>query len=625
MCGITGWFNTSVRKPSAVLLDMCSYIRNRGPDAAGRVVFANGLPSESGEIGLGHARLSIIDLSDRALQPMSDESGNYWIVFNGEIYNFERVRAALLKEYRIDFKSRSDTEVLLYAYIRLRERCLDLLNGMFAFAVLDLGRRELFLARDRIGVKPLYYCAKDGEFVFSSVLKPIVAYFGNTFSFNDSALEEFFIQGYIGRNRSIADGIAQLPAGHWMRVSATGKVEKKRYWRIERDSIPSARWSARNPDRLVTTLNDALAESVRLRLVSDVPLGVFLSGGIDSALVAALAVKQSHGPVDTFTIGFSDPRYDESGYAAAIARRLGTRHHELIIGENDFMNVLGYFFDAFDEPFADESGIPTLLLSQFARKTITVALSGDGGDEQYFGYTRYDHLRRLRLYYGLPGYLRRILGALVPADLFDFDAHVKIQSLRYGTFLESRCNLANPLPALPFALERGRTGILPGREIGGIPQETEWMLHDFLGYMPDDVLAKVDRASMRFGLEVRNPLLDHTFAEHSFYTVPQAVKTAAEKKHLLRSMLALHIPAELFDRPKKGFDIPLRQWVNGALHDEIASLLGTATGLERLFRMAAVRRLFNDKKFMGTKYGSLFFWRIFVFLKWERNITRSAA
>ncbi|HUI93289.1 MAG TPA: asparagine synthase (glutamine-hydrolyzing) [Chitinivibrionales bacterium] len=623
MCGIAGWFNASVRRPSALLLDMCKHIKNRGPDATGARVFAAGVPSDAGEIGLGHTRLSIIDLSERALQPMADATGRYWIVFNGEIYNFESVRETLLGRHRIDFKSRSDTEVLLYAYIHMGEKCLDLFDGMFAFAVVDLVKKELFLARDRVGVKPLYYCSKNGEFVFSSVLKPIVTYFGNGFSINDAAMEEFFVRGYIGGEATIAEGVLRLTPGHWMRVFADGRVEKKCWWRIEQEKIPAPDFPC-DEAAVLRTLGDTLSAAVRLRLISDVPLGVFLSGGIDSALVASLAAKESKEQISTFTIGFTDPRFDESESAAAIAAHLGTRHRRLVIGEKDFMDVLGYFSDAFDEPFADESAIPTLLLSRFARENITVALSGDGGDEQYFGYTRYDHLRKLKRLYGLPRWLRQLPGALLPRGLFNFDTLVKLQSLRYRSFLDCRQNLANPLPAVPFALDRGNGGVIAGVKTGRVPEETEWMLWDFLGYMPDDVLVKVDRASMRFGLEVRNPLLDHGFVEHSYYTVPQALKTSHGKKYLLKKMLGRHVPEALFDRPKKGFDIPLRHWVNHALHDEIASRLERPSGLERLFAMGAVKKLFHDQKFLGTKYGSFLFWRIYVFLKWEENFAGRA-
>jgi asparagine synthase (glutamine-hydrolysing) len=553
---------------------MCACLKHRGPDASGAQVFNRALSAPEGLIGMGHRRLSIIDLSENARQPMKDETGRYVIVFNGEIYNFKEIKAILIKRYPIDFASRSDTEVLLYAFIHLREKCLDLLNGMFAFAIVDLIKNELFLARDRMGVKPLYYYCKNGEFAFASIPRALFEYLSQSFAINTPAFNEYFIQGYIGGTKSIARDVHQLAPGHWMKIAADGVIENRRFWDLNPDAIREIETASVDNSELSSELGSLLSDSIKLRLVSDVPIGVFLSGGIDSTLVAALACKESISPVKTFTVGFQEKLYDESAFAKSIAQWLRTEHHELIVGEKDFLAILPYFNDAFDEPFADESAIPTLILSKFAREKITVALSGDGGDEQYFGYTKYDHLRRLQRIYSVPFFLRGSFLSMLPKKLFNFDTRIKLQSLCYRTHAECINNLVNPFTVLPD-LHNGNIGALMegNQTLPGLASENQWMIKDFKGYMTEDVLTKVDRASMRFGLEVRTPLLDYRFVQGSFYNVPLALKRRGEKKKILKKMLEPYVPKDLFERPKMGFAIPLKQWINGALNEEIAALL----------------------------------------------------
>ncbi len=621
MCGIAGWFNRKKTHSYYDLMKMCACLEHRGPDAFGTLVLNQFLPASDGVIGMGHRRLSIIDLSEDARQPMIDKTGKYAIVFNGEIYNFMQIKVELAKQYHVTFANRSDTEVLLYAYIHLREKCLELLNGMFAFAIIDFNKNELFLARDRMGVKPLYYYSMNGEFVFASVPWAILSYLNMKFTINESAIYEYFIQGYIGGGKSIAADIHQLAPGHWMKINSDGEVENQGYWDLKVEQIKGAELKIDDRKKLIPALSTLLADAVRLRLISDVPIGVFLSGGIDSTLIAALACKESAEQVKTFTIGFNEKRFDESSFAKRIAQWLHTEHHELIIGEKDFLSILPQFHDAFDEPFADESAIPMLILSRFARGKITVALSGDGGDEQYFGYTKYDHLQRLHTVYSIPYFLRRLFVSLIPKKALNFDTKIKLQSIGYKNIDECVGNIVNCFTVLDgIAIDNKRALIRRELPSADMPLENRWMINDFKGYMWEDVLTKVDRASMRFGLEVRTPLLDYRFVQCSFYDVPLAQKIKREKKSLLKGMLEAFVPREFFERRKMGFGVPLKQWVNGTLQEEIAALIEQPTILEIFFRMKTLEKLFHDRKFVLTKYGSTLFWRLYVFRKWEEKL-----
>jgi asparagine synthase (glutamine-hydrolysing) len=629
MCGITGWFNRTAKKQTSILSEMCSLIAHRGPNCSFQKVFDNGeeRPGEKNEgtIGLGHTRLSIIDLSSDGNQPMSDNSSRYWIVFNGEIYNYRELKKNLLSHH-IKFKGNSDTEVLLYLYILKKEKCVSELNGIFAFAIVDLDNNEMFLARDRLGVKPLYFYYAHDQFVFGSELKPIYRYLTDRFEINNDAIVEFFKKGYIGDNRTIAKNIFKLPPAAWIKINHEGDMVCKKYWEVDLKRVTKmqAMENYTSEGKILQNVKNTIQAAVRRQLVSDVPLGTFLSGGIDSSLVSAFAAKEVAGQLNTFSIGFNEPEFDESGFAKTIARHLGAKHHELILGENDFLKLIETLPEMFDEPFADSSAIPTLALARFTREKITVALSGDGGDEQFWGYTRYDHMKKIAALYRVPSMLRRLFSSLILPEIFGMDLSHKIKILAYENKYIANDNLSNSL----LSLRKSYNGIAefdtsPNDAMKSLGFENFLMIKDLCDYMIDDVLAKVDRASMHCGLEVRVPLLDHIVIENSFYEVPLFYKTNFSKKYILKTILKDFIPESLFERPKMGFGIPLQKWVNNDLYPAIEAKLMEKSVLDVFFNKKNLKKAFYNEKIVNTKFGAEFFWRVFMFLSWENRYMKA--
>jgi asparagine synthase (glutamine-hydrolysing) len=619
MCGISGWFSSNKSYHISLLKKMCSHIKHRGPNAEGYVVFLNGNLSEYGNVALGHTRLSIIDLSANGNQPMCDKSKQYWIVYNGEIYNFLEIKQNLLKNFNIEFKSSTDTEVLLYLYMKYKEKCLDFIDGMYAFAIYDSLENKIFMARDRVGKKPLYYYYNNKEIFFGSEFKAVAECLNNSFTLNRESVYEFFSKGYIGKGNTIAQDIYQLKPGHWLCIDLSGNFKIKKYWDINEDLILKNHLPEVDEDAIINQTHELLKGAVKKRLISDVPLGVFLSGGIDSSLVAAIATKVSDGPISTFTVGFRDKKFDESGYARQISKALKTNHNEIILDENDFLSTLDIFFKVYDEPFADESAIPTICLSKFAKEKITVALSGDGGDEQFYGYTTYDYLSKLYCVYKIPYMIRKSIFYLLYKFSPNFDISSKIRSLFYKNFEECKNNLANPIDCIS-----GLTNInIVKSEFTNknyiLDNKNSWMLDDIKNYMVNDVLVKVDRASMHFGLEVRNPLLGYDIVENSFYKIPIQLKVKKQKKYILKKILCKYLDPVFFERPKKGFSVPIKKWINGNIKNQIWQILNEKTILNLLLNVDKLKSLYNNFNFMNTKYGSKLFWRIFVFYKWERN------
>ena len=624
MCGITGWFNKSIPKKRDLLGEMCKLLTRRGPDYSSHVVFERGgegaRANGEGTMGLGHTRLSIIDLSPDGNQPMSDASGRYWVVFNGEIYNFKQLRKVLQSEHGVRFRSSSDTEVLLHSFICFGEKCLGMLNGIFAFAILDTKKEELFLARDRFGVKPLYYYLDNGEFVFGSELKPIYRYLNSNFEIRDDVIVEYFAQGYIGQSRTIADKIFKLPPAEWLLIDAFGKRAQKSYWKIQADPIAKLEggWNKKNLNDLIERTEAKLFKSIQGQLVSDVPIGVFLSGGIDSSLVATLASKVAPDQLNTFSVGFDVEEFDESRYSKQIAGHLKTKHHEIILSENDFLKYVDPLTEAYDEPFADSSAIPTMALSQYVRNTITVALSGDGGDEQFYGYTRYNHLKKMNMVYQFPWWIRKAARLVFRKENTGFDFAHKMAMMTHRNVFVANNNLTNVLPLMGGAFCGKKVYEEANeKELSELSLANYLMLHDLKGYMIDDVLVKVDRASMHYGLEVRVPLLDHEFVENSFYSIPVLAKL--KQKFILKSILAKYLPKEYYERPKKGFGIPLKKWVNKDLRPAIRDALANESVLFRMFDKEKIRKNFADTAISNSKFGAEFFWRFFMFLKWEQR------
>jgi asparagine synthase (glutamine-hydrolysing) len=626
MCGITGWLNKSTPRKRDLLGEMCGLLAHRGPDYSSHKVFRRSgdgvTDSEEGTIGLGHTRLSIIDLSPDGNQPMADATARYWIVFNGEIYNYRELRKRLHNERGVNFKSNSDTEVLLYSFVYYKEKCLDMLNGIFAFAIFDTKKDELFLARDRLGVKPLYYYTDGGEFVFGSELKPIYRYLNSKIEISDDAVIEYFAQGYIGQTRTIANNIFKVLPAEWLLVDATGKIVKNSYWRIDTGAVAKLEGNRKREtlDGLIESTEEKLLKSVRAQLVSDVPIGAFLSGGIDSSLITAMASKVAPGQLNTFTVGFNEKEFDESRFSKRTAEYLNTEHHEIIFSENDFLKYVDCLPEAYDEPFADSSAIPTMALSQYVRNTITVALSGDGGDEQFHGYTRYDHLKKINMAYFFPQWIRKAARLIFRQEYVGFDFAHKIATMTHRNVFAANANLSNVLPLLGNAFHGKKVYEEHNDETRlALCLDNYLMIHDLNNYMIDDVLVKVDRASMRYGLEVRVPLLDHEVVENSFYSIPLSAKLDYPKKFILKTILSKYLPAEYFERPKMGFGIPLQKWVNMDLRPVIRNALESDSVLYRIFDKAKLRNDFSNTTMANSKFGAEFFWRFFMFLKWEQR------
>jgi asparagine synthase (glutamine-hydrolysing) len=578
---------------------MASSLTHRGPDASGSWV------EESAGIAFGHRRLSVIDLSAEGAQPMASTDGRYVISYNGEIYNHARLRTELEKSIRAHFRGHSDTEVMLEA---IRQwgllKAVRQFNGIFAFSLWDAKERKLFLVRDHLGVKPLYYGMSGSRFLFASELKALRAAAGFANRVDRNALALFMRYAYIESPHTIYQGIRKLPAGCILVVDpANPEVAiPTHYWSVRETAETGAMGKrAIRPEDALERLETLLRDSVWLQMVSDVPLGAFLSGGTDSSLVVSLMQKAGASRVKTFTIGFAEAGFDESAEARKVAEHLGTDHTGAVITPADAMAVIPGLPDIYDEPFADPSQIPTFLVSKFAREKVTVALSGDGGDELFGGYQKYRWAEKLwKLARPFPGFLRRIaaagitavppgawdaairaFGPLVPRDIRygspGYRVHKTARVLAGRTPQEMYRNLmshwTDTLRLVPGSVESPVLYDL----VTGWPKgltTTEWMMFaDASSYLPDDGFVKVDRASMACGLEVRVPILDHRIAEFAWTLPPSLRIRNGEGKWMLKTLLHRHVPRGLVDRPKMGFAVPVGEWVRGPLRDWAESLL----------------------------------------------------
>ncbi len=572
MCGISGWFDSRGKRPvdEALLRRMNGRIGHRGPDGDG-FHFADGL-------GFGHRRLAIIDLAGGA-QPMFNEDGAVCITFNGEIYNFKGLREELLaKGHR--FETRSDTEVIVHGWEEWGEGVLDRLQGMFAFALWDRNREILFLARDRMGEKPIYYATlADGTFLFASELKALLVHPGLERRIDPCAIEEFFALGYIAEPRTIYQGVARLEAGHCLRFPRGGTPTLRAYW-----DVPAGSERTEGNDALAEDLQARLRQSVEAQLVADVPLGGFLSGGVDSSGVVALMAGLSTSPVNTFTIGFGDKRFDETRYAAEVASLYGTNQVvERMAG--DEVSLIERLPGMFDEPFGDSSALPTYLVSQLARRHVTVALSGDAGDELFAGYRRYRfHDKEEALRGLLPGAVRRPLFTALGKAYPQLDWAPRFLRARH-TFQELGLDSAAGYFAnLSVVDDEGRVRLFSDglkHELQGYnaadliehhmaraPSDEPVAVAQYVDmktWLPSDILTKVDRTSMACSLEVRVPMLDHTLVEWAA-RLPRAAKLQnGSGKAVLKQALRPLLPDGFLDRPKQGFSVPLAQWFRGPL------------------------------------------------------------
>lgn len=606
MCGLTGFWGVNhkltTEQAKPILADMIKPIHHRGPDDHGLWF------QEKQGLGFGHTRLAIVDLSTQGHQPMHSQSGKGTIVYNGEIYNADTIRRELIDQHQIAFKGHSDTEVLLEACEAWGvEHTLKKINGMFAFAFWSETEATLTLARDRLGIKPLYWGLSKGVLLFGSQLKSLKSHPNWQGELCPTALHHYFQLGYVPAPLSIFKGIYKLAPGcliHF-KLPLSEKITPNlstQYW------CPKAMTQQPLVDmsdgEQIQALDDLLSDAVGSRMIADVPLGAFLSGGIDSSLVAALMQKQSRSPIKTFSIGFDNPQYNEAGYAKKVAEHLGTDHHETILSAKDALAFVPNMPEWYDEPFADSSQIPTFLVSQIARKHVTVALSGDGGDELFAGYSRYHMGYRLWSRMSkLPSWSKTALShtlTTLPISVWDKlsllipaskrpkqlgrNAH-KMASIMHcdslGDFYQHLVGCwQDPTEIIAteivIAKDQENTWSWPEPPKGLSPiARMQWL--DTVTYLPDDILTKVDRASMAVSLEARVPLLDHRVVAFA-WQLPESSKIRSshrqvQSKWLLRQVLKQYIPEALFNRPKMGFGIPLADWLRGPLHPWATNLL----------------------------------------------------
>jgi len=638
MCGISGFIDHSPKgvsyNLSEVATQMAQALYLRGPDHGG--VWEDHRHS----VALSHRRLSVIDLSPSGHQPMLSKDTRYVLTYNGEIYNFLELKKALI-DMGHTFSGTSDTEVLLQACVvwgvkKTIEQCI----GMFAFGIWDRQENTLTLGRDRLGIKPLFWAYFDHLFIFGSELKALQAHPRFRPSLDFSAMATYLQFGYIPSPRSIYTHVHKLEPGCLMTFQAGQPPLIEPYWDLRNIAIQKTRnpWRL-NEQETLSQFENVLGEAVRQRLVADVPLGAFLSSGIDSSTVVALMQKYSHQPVRTFTIGFQETANDESGHAKKIAAHLGTNHQEFIIEPHHIFDVLPKLADWYDEPFSDISQIPTFLVSKMTRQEVTVALSGDGGDELFAGYTRYFKLsQRLHMLEKIPPALRPILSTIagippallnsslpyLPAKLTKLTKKLRNFSQKLGgadiegQYRQLISRWEHPLELVPNATEEYVTIHSDQQLHIDFPDPITRMQYcDMMTHLPDDILAKVDRASMGVSLEVRVPILDHRVVEFA-WSVPFHMKIReGQSKWLLRQLLHQYVPPHLFERPKMGFGIPIGQWLRGPLREWAEDLLSEHS-LKRdgILNPAPIRKRWEEH-LSGTHDRTRSLWTIMMFQTWR--------
>lgn len=592
MCGI---YLTNIPISQKKLLQKLDKIKFRGPDNLGIIHKAN--------ISLGHLRLSILDLEERSNQPFIFE--HLTLVYNGEIYNFKEVKNGLIEEGYL-FETTSDTEVLLKGYHAWGEKILDRINGMFAFAVYDENKKMVFIARDRLGVKPLYYSWQNGELELCSQIAPL-----NKGKLNQEAISIYLQTGYIPSPFSIYEGIKKLPPGQYATFNLQeNKKEIHSYWdltKVEESDI--------SYEDAKDQLHDLIVDAVKIRLQSDVPCGSFLSGGIDSALVSSIANSIQKEKLKTFTIGFDDREFDESQVAEQFAKIIGSEHHLISSTQEQLLVLLDDFFKAYDEPFADSSAIPSLLLNKKVKPHITVALSGDGGDESFLGYNHFEWIKKIKIFFYIPYIIRYFLSYIIPfswigkrgasikaifrmKDVTDF-----IKGIFYG------------FDSILMKEEQENDGYEKYLNTTTNPFQRAADLNLKL-WLENDSNVKVDRASMAYSVEVRSPFLDYRVVEYA-RSLPVSFRFQSwKRKRILRDILKDFIPEKIFDQPKKGFSIPLADWMRNELKEEISFYM-TKEKLAKIpnLDIAKINKMFHFHMTKNVDY-SMYIWRVYVLSKW---------
>lgn len=572
MCGICGYISRK-RITKEQLQAMNDTMYHRGPDDSGVEIYE----MDGGwNVGFAQRRLSILDLSALGHQPMHSPDGRISVVYNGEIYNFRELREELA-DY--SFRSDCDTEVIIAAYLKWGIACLERFNGMFAIALYDRETQEVCLVRDRIGKKPLYYWYEDGDLVFASELKPIMKCPGFAGRIEERVLSRYLFQQYINAPESIFQNVYKVEPGAVLRF-CRGEIRTWKYWDIREVYHRAMAEPIGSYEEAKEQLKTLLRKSVKMRMIADVPLGSFLSGGYDSSLVTAVAQECSEEPVKTFSIGFHEERYNEAKYARAVADHLGTDHTELYIDEGDMFRLVESIPRYYDEPFADSSQIATMMVSQLAREHVTVALSGDGGDEFFCGYNIYDNVGQAQKLDGLGAMVHGLcalpgLKQMRVEDRLPF----KVRVIAGNRERESKTQFgAGNYPArarrmvkkLPAGREALPIHYLVESKYGVENWQIRRMLLDMDTYLPGDILCKVDRASMKYSLESRCPILDKDVMECSFRIPHQYKYAGGSKKYILKDIAYDYIPRELLERPKVGFGVPLDQWLRGPLLEQLS-------------------------------------------------------
>lgn len=629
MCGIVGFIDKNKNIDTInYMLKIQSY---RGPDDSG-VYF-----DEKSGVHFGHNRLSIQDLSSHGHQPFISDCENYIIVFNGEVYNFQSIRVEL-KELGYKFISNSDTEVILYSYKHWGIKCIDKFIGMFAFAILDKTQNKLILVRDRAGVKPLYYYTDGKQFMFSSEIKSFHKHPKFKKEQNLEVLPYFFQFGYIPAPYTIFRNCFKLETGHYLELKIDNLEFKiTKYWNVNDFYLKQK--ISKSENEIIEDIEKILDDAIDLRMVSDVPVGVFLSGGYDSSLVASILAKKQGKKINTFTIGFDDEKYNEAKHAKTIAEYLGTNHTEYYMKNSDMLDLVEKLPFYYDEPFGDSSALPTMIVSKLARQSVTVALSADGGDEAFCGYSKYFFLNKFQNIFS-NSFNREILKIglnLFSADSVEYineklpknlkqtnikDKYTKFQRAINSDSLEEMFENASSYVdkneiARFLKISKNQELFNKWEKIGSIEFLNQMMACDYKLFMNDDVLTKVDRATMSVSLEGREPLLDHRIIEY-MAKVPLEIKYKNKQgKYLLRQVLYKYLPKEMIDKPKSGFQIPLNEWLRDDLKPLVLKYLDDSRLDESIFNIEEIKQL-KKRFFAGVDIGTTI-WFILMYQMWKEK------
>ena len=633
MCGLTGFFDIRQSRKSynskKIIDNMTDVLKSRGPDDKGIWI------DKKNNIYFGHRRLSIIELSNLGKQPMVSNNKRFVIIFNGEIYNFLKLKNELEIE-NVKFSGNSDTEVLLEALAKWGiKKTLDKISGMFAFVLWDKKDKKLFLARDRFGIKPLYFSYLNKIFFFGSQTKSFLQHPNWKGEISFDALGSFFRLGYIPSNQSIFKNTSQVLPGHYLIFSNKGKIEQKCYWNLKKKVEFKRNKNNFNED-LNRQAEILLNNSVKEHMVSDVPIGCFLSGGIDSSLISALMQKNSLRKIKTFNIGFEDKFLDESMYARKIAEHLGTEHNSVIFNNQNIINLIPKLNDVYDEPFADSSQLPTILLSLTTREQVKVALSGDGGDELFGGYNRYIWAKKINLFYNFPFFIRNFIGKFLK-----FISPVqwnyilsKLPLLRNYPFIGDKVyKLSDVIQFRDFSnvysylisqwqkkdiplnkkIQLNETFILNEKSFLDLTEQMQLM--DINNYLPGDILTKVDRASMSCGLEVRVPYLEKNLVEF-MWSVNSKEKNS---KKILKSILYKYVPKNLMERPKMGFSVPLEKWLKSSLKDWANDLLQKKELENNNINSRVIIKKWKEH-LSGKRNWQYQLWPILIYQSWKKSL-----